>query len=318
MSTTTTTATKPRTLLPSLPAEIRNQIYAYLSLPSTNTASTTNLPPITKIFKTAHTTLTLTPVHYGNHALLALRKYGFQEAEEYWTTLFTQGMGIEIRVALVFHGHMGTFGCGDWAKKVVGWMGKMVVKYGVLGKAKMWDVRILFDAHASESLRCKDGSVGKIAEAMTTTILQQIPTAGRGGVANIRLIVPWSLAATKLITGVQRKLGLETFLAGLEAGDGKMLVVREVLLWEPGVPLGLEPMVVGKETVRWGGIAAGVLVMRRVTVVGGGGEEWREVLRNGADREKHIKEVVFKSMRKECLEVAEARVLEGSFDNGWL
>ena len=290
-----------RTLIPDLPAELRNEIYSYLTSTTSHIASTHNLPFATKRYETSHTTIRLSAVHGGNRSLLDLAKYEFLEAEEYWNWLLAHA--IEIRIAIVFKGHLNTFNYQHWDAKTTKILKKLVVKWPLLARAKSWDLRIVFECKVDGFLRAKDGAVGRIARDMTSTVLAFL--GGKGHKANVRLCIPRYLALQKVASG--RRFGLEEFLVddkqktitrhkdrfvvvsivgametNSEESKARLVPIKDVLEVERDDGL----VMVGKENVTWSDKTQGSIVMRNLQE---DGEEWQNFLLKAATKSDGLK-----------------------------
>jgi hypothetical protein len=129
-----------RELLPSLPPELRNEIYSYLSAPdATTTPLTFGLPLELKTFECKHTTIEICPVHYGSTGLLSLQSHRFQEASEYNSWLLNNA--IELKIGVAFKGRVNTFVQQDWDKKMEAHLRKLAKQYPWLKKVARYDVQ---------------------------------------------------------------------------------------------------------------------------------------------------------------------------------
>jgi hypothetical protein len=164
-------ATNPRLLFPHLPPELRNDVYKYVSaLDTASAASNTGFPLQLKKYECKHTTVQLCPVHYGSNALLALRRYNFQEAQEYRSWLLDNAT--ELRIAVTFKGRINTFVQKDWDKKIEMHLLKLAKQYPWLRKVAKYDIRILWDS-PDGALKSKKNrrTAGQIPQAMIGSLI---------------------------------------------------------------------------------------------------------------------------------------------------
>jgi hypothetical protein len=296
-----------RQLFPQLPAELRNAIYSYCA----DDAATSLL---TKTFTSAHTTTTICAVHHGNLSLLSLSKYKFLEADEYYSWLMTHG--IEVRIAVHFHGHAFTFIQQHWDDKITTHLKKLLKKEAWVAKAAHWDIRVLWDPKTTGAARVKNGRAGEIVRDITSKILSFRDTAvrERHGESRVQLCIPFATARGILLGG--KTFGMEQFL-GTE-GENAKRVCREVVMGLIGEKQKLEKVAPGfvavpsskkdefvaraNGSLGWGSVLDGILVMRRIIETD---RDWREV---GARKEKlhQIEESIWGGLLGECGNLKEA------------
>ncbi|KAF2275801.1 uncharacterized protein EI97DRAFT_501577 [Westerdykella ornata] len=278
---------KIRHLFPTLPPEIRNEIYAYASSSSQNPATINGLPFATKTYNYSQTSVVICPIHTGNPSLLALQRYGFLEAKEYYSWLMVHA--IQIRISVVFKGHVGWFSQKHWEEKMTASLQKLVKKYPWIGTAAQRDVRVLWDAKM-ESMAAKPGRAAEIVNAMVKTLVgfQDPRVRARDGVVSVRFHIPHSFAAAKVLHGWQ--FGLETFLGARAAPEARVerrevtlgdvvkrgpAKVTERFLAVPGRVEEKEVIVVQNGRVEWTSGTEGLLVMRRIVQEG---RSWQEMV----------------------------------------
>ncbi|KAI4951020.1 hypothetical protein J4E86_007529 [Alternaria arbusti] len=127
-------ATSPPTpLFPSLPPELRNEIYAYLSQPTSTSTPTNNYLPLgLKIFTCKHTTTTLLPIHHSTPGLLSLDPTFIPESREYASYLLSNSL--TLLFSIHFRGRINTFVPSDWDKKIQAHLRKLAKSFPWLGK----------------------------------------------------------------------------------------------------------------------------------------------------------------------------------------
>ncbi|KAF1936543.1 hypothetical protein EJ02DRAFT_427428 [Clathrospora elynae] len=159
-----------RLLLPELPPELRNEVYAYLS-DTTSLATNVGLPLQLKTFSCKHTAVQICPVHHGSASLLALQKYHFQEACEYNSWLLSNAL--ELRIGVHFKGRVNTFVQSDWNKKMEAHLRKLAKLHPWLKKVSKYDIQILWDS-TDGVLKSKNNKriAGQIPMAMVKTLTQ--------------------------------------------------------------------------------------------------------------------------------------------------
>jgi hypothetical protein len=275
-------------LFPNLPPELRNEIYAYLSQPtSTSTATNSHLPLSLKTFSCKHTTLQLLPIHHGTTGLLSLPTTLFPEANEYASYLLTNG--ISLQISLHFKGRINTFVQSDWAKKTEAHLRKLVKSFPWLSKVARYDVQIFWEP-VDGALKSKNGkrNAGGICldmlRALTAVMDQEVKR--KKSDVRVTLNLEHRFAVANALSDT--KFGLNKFLGG--GGDGQRSLgfcrlVREVRKagFPHQVPRPLHPAFLPLETVgapvdrklieivegrvRWSEWTGGPLVMRKTTGV---------------------------------------------------
>jgi hypothetical protein len=215
-------------LFASLPPELRNEIYAHLSLPSTSDLAplNTHLPLQLKTFSCKHTTTQLIPTHHGFLGLLSLPKDNFPEAAEYASHLLTNG--VTIRISVHFHGRVNTFNQGDWNKKLSTHLNKLAKSFPWLRKVARYEIRILWEP-VDGTLKGKRvaGQIPLDMAACLTQLMDQEVKRKRGDV-KLRLCLEHRFAVQSALS--DKRLGLNTFLFGNVAGEelGFSKFVREI------------------------------------------------------------------------------------------
>lgn len=159
-----------RELFPSLPPELRNEIYNYLSTPDAAiTPLTFGIPLKLKTFECKHTTVQICPVHYGSTGLLSLQSYRFQEASEYNSWLLNNA--IELKVGVAFKSRVNTFVQQDWDNKMEAHLHKLAKQYPWLKKAARYDVQVLWNpTDGVLKSRKSKRTAGQIVRNMTATL----------------------------------------------------------------------------------------------------------------------------------------------------
>lgn len=159
-----------RTLFPSLPPEVRNSIYDYLSThDSTFASTTTSLPLQLRSYSCKHSLVQICPTHSGPSNLLALQRYNYLEGHEYRTWLLNHA--ITLRVGVVFKGRANTFVQEHWDKKVEAHLHKLAKQHPWLRKVAKYEIQILWDA-PDGVLKSKHNrrNAGQIPRAMVRTL----------------------------------------------------------------------------------------------------------------------------------------------------
>ncbi|KAH7119851.1 hypothetical protein B0J11DRAFT_71501 [Dendryphion nanum] len=154
------------TLFPTLPAELRNEIYSH-----TMTSSPTSyaLPFEAKTWYTKHTTLYLMPVHCGNPSLLDLSEHNYLEGREYNNWVLTKG--IEFRGAIRFHGHPHTFIQKHWDADVLRHLRKLAKRFPWVERVAKWDMRVIWRPPGDKDCKQHDRA-GAIASGFVAAMTQ--------------------------------------------------------------------------------------------------------------------------------------------------
>ncbi|KAH7078946.1 hypothetical protein BKA63DRAFT_254859 [Paraphoma chrysanthemicola] len=211
-----------RHLFTHLPPELRNEIFAYLST-STCTPSTFGLPLKLDPFTDAHTTIRIHPVHYGSDALLSLQDYRFNEASEYAS--WVRENAVELEIAIVFKGRIGTFVLDDWAKRIGRYLAKLVNMCPWLAKVRKFDVRVKWDP-SDAVLKSRKGKrvAGDVVRGIVETIMGMGTGFGDEGVkrtkkdVNVKLCLARHVVLETVRLGV--RFGFRDLFAGAQNGAG--------------------------------------------------------------------------------------------------
>lgn len=211
-----------RPLLPQLPPELRDLVYTQ-TVTEGNHASSTGLDFASKIYDSSHTRVEITPVHYGNPALLALQRYHFLEGDEY--RHFILNSAVQLRIHVMFKGHTNTFVQEHWDKKMAAHLKNLTKRYPWLRKVTDYDIRILWKP-ASWAPSKKKRRVGAIAKRMVEILTQETDAGQKSkrGVVKADLRVADFVVSDHILKG--QTLGLEEFVWDLDAGARKQ--IREV------------------------------------------------------------------------------------------
>jgi hypothetical protein len=192
-----------RELLPSLPPELRNEVYNYLSTPGTTTFHTTfALPLKLKTFECKHTTVHICPVHYGSTGLLSLQAYRFQEASEYSSWLLNNA--IELKIGVTFKGRVNNFVQQDWDKRMEAHLRKLAKHYPWLKKVARYDVQMLWDPiDGVLKSRKNKRTAGQIARDITATLtsLTERDVKTKRGDLKMKLCLHQSIARSIIVSG---------------------------------------------------------------------------------------------------------------------
>ncbi|KAG9189708.1 hypothetical protein G6011_06576 [Alternaria panax] len=219
-------------LFPNLPPELRNEIYAYLSLPSSSDPSplNTHLPLGLKTFSCKHTTINLIPTHHGSTSLLSLPPAHFEESAEYSSYLLSNA--ITLRIGVHFHGRVNTFVQTDWNKKVATHLNKLAKSFPWLRKVARYEIQVLWEP-VDGVLKSRDGKrvAGRIPLGMVTCLTQLMDAEAKRkrGDVKVGLCLDDCFAVTNALSDT--KFGLDTFLFDGDvggAGLGFKRLVREV------------------------------------------------------------------------------------------
>lgn len=159
-----------RLLLPELPPELRELVYTQTVSEHTH-ATSTGLDFTNKVYDSSHTRVEIVPVHYGNPGLLALQRYQFLEGNEY--RHFIVNNAIQLRIHVLFKGHLNTFVQEHWDKKMAAHLKNLAKRYPWLRKVTDYDIRITWKP-ASWGLSKKKRRVGTIAKRMIEVLTQEM------------------------------------------------------------------------------------------------------------------------------------------------
>jgi hypothetical protein len=219
-------ASNTHLLFPSLPPELRNEIYAQLSTPeSVSKATNAHLPLQLKTFSCKHTTLQICPAHHGASGLLALPKDEFAEVREYHSWLLNNA--VELRMGVHFKGRVDTFVQADWNKKVEAHLRKLVKAQPWLKKIAAYDIQILWDS-PDGALKSKNNKrvAGHIPLDMVKSLTQfmDAEVKRKRGEMRVGLHLDHRYAVGNAVSPV--KFGLDGFLLG--GAQGWRTMVKEV------------------------------------------------------------------------------------------
>jgi len=197
---------EPRLIFADLPAELRNIIYTSTITPS-QPASHAGLPFISKTYTFSHTKVILTPIHHGNPSFLALRRFRFQEASEYHSYLLTNA--IQLRISVLFNGHINTFVQEHWDKKIASHLKNLVKKYAWLANVLDYDIRIMWEPKIMVGKKRRN--VGAIADRMVEVLTGMIDAGlkRKKGVLKVELQIGQGAACDYVRR--QQPLGLADF-----------------------------------------------------------------------------------------------------------
>ncbi|KAF1973033.1 hypothetical protein BU23DRAFT_554576 [Bimuria novae-zelandiae CBS 107.79] len=209
-----------RLLLPSLPPELRDLIYAQ-TISNSAHAATNGLPFTRKIYDSSHTRVEIMPVHYGNAGLLALQRYRYLEGDEYAN--WTLANAVQLRITVLFKGHVNTFVQEHWDKKIATHLKNLAKRYPWLRKVADYDVKILWRP-CSWAPSKKKRRAGAIAKRMVEVLTQEMDAhvrAKRGNVHAGLYVAKWVVGDL----GVRgQALGLGEFVWDVEEGFAKTQV----------------------------------------------------------------------------------------------
>jgi hypothetical protein len=216
-------------LFPTLPPELRNEVYTYLSTPeSASYATTFGLPLKFKTFECKHTTVQICPVHHGSNGLLSLRAYQFQEATEYNTWLLNNA--VELRIGIAFKGRVNTFVQQDWDRRMEAHLRKLANLYPWLKKVAKYDVQVLWNPmDGVMKSRKNTRTAGQIVRDITTTLTTLVDgeVKKKRGEINLKLYLDHAFAVETVIS--RTRFGFVDFLSPTTTGsDGFMKQTREV------------------------------------------------------------------------------------------
>jgi len=278
-------ATSPPTpLFPSLPPELRNEIYAYLSQPtSTSTPTNSHIPLGLKTFTCKHTTTTLLPIHHSTPGLLSLDPTLIPEAGEYVSYLISNSL--TLLFSIHFRGRINTFVPYDWDKKIQAHLRKLAKSFPWLRKVSRYEVQILWEP-VDGALKSKGGKrcAGDVCAGLVrgVTGLMDGEVGRKKGWLKVGVNLDHGFAVGNAFSST--KFGLNKFL-GEELGF--RTVVREVrktgiphhrgpeplhpafrAVENAGVPEEKRLILLGQGSVGWSDLTKGPLIMRRTTGVG--------------------------------------------------
>ncbi|CAO2657212.1 Nn.00g033380.m01.CDS01 [Neocucurbitaria sp. VM-36] len=277
--------TRSRLLFPDLPPELRNEIYNCLAVPKSNsTATNTGLPFQLKTYECKHTTVQICPVHFGSTGLLALQKYQFQEACEYYSWLLNNAL--ELRIGITFKGRVNTFVQTDWNKKMEMHLRKLAKQHPWFKKIARYDIHILWAATdgplKSRKNKKKAGQLPMEMMKTLTGLMEENVKRTRGEV-NVQLCLGHSVVVENMISST--KFGLSDFLSvppnlyGVrklvkEIWKGPLLNTTQTVPCLPFVPaaLGIREVMglleIEEGLVKWVACRGRLLVMRKTMVQG--------------------------------------------------
>lgn len=209
-----------RCLLSQLPPELRNRVYKYLSEPTSNfTATTSALPLQQKTYEFKHTLVHISPVHCGSTGLLALRRYHFQEADEYHYWLLQHA--VELRIKIHFKGRVSTFVQADWDRKIKIHLHKLARKHPWLTKVGQYDIQIFWgaaDSAGKSNCTKLPGQISRNLAKTMTLLLDEVTTRKRSHV--------------KITLHLEHHIALQYVMSGLRLGLGRFMLpptTRQIL-----------------------------------------------------------------------------------------
>lgn len=211
-----------RLLLPLLPPELRDLVYAQTTVCSN--PGTTVIPFTHKLYDKGYTCVEIIPFHHGNPSLLALQSYRYLERKEYAKWVLANA--VHLRVTVVFKLHLYTFLQGHWDKKMGVHSRKLVNTYPWLQKAVDYDVKILCRPKESAT-RKKQRRIGAVAKRMVEVLTQMMDaetSVKRGCVKAVLYVPDWIVGGYRLR---RQTLGLGEFVWGVD-GEYARTQVREV------------------------------------------------------------------------------------------
>lgn len=223
-----------RFLLPQLPPELRNEIYGYLSTrDDKSVAINKGLSMKLKEYSSKHTTVQICPVHYGYTSLLALEKYKFQEAHEYFSWLLNNAL--ELRIGVIFKGRVSTFIQADWDKKIAIHLRKLAKQHLWLKKVAKYSIQVIWDStDGALKSRNKRRTVGQIPKDMvkTLTVLMDENVKRRRGDICVRLCLEHRIAVENALSAT--KIGLADFFLASNESSGCWRLTQGV--WKQPYP----------------------------------------------------------------------------------
>lgn len=224
-----------RVLFPSLPPELRHEVYAYLSDTSpTSVPSTTSLPLKLKAYSCKHTTVQICLVHHGSTSLLALSAYGFAEAHEYGSWLLTNAL--TLRIGVTFRGRANTFVQADWDKKMEAHLHKLAKAHPWLEKVARYGVRVKWapidGVLKSRKHRRVAGSIVRDMASKLTCLMDE-KLRKRKGEVDLKVCLTHSLAVQTMLSGT--RFGLAELLGMDDRGfkNWSVEVRKEVYVKPP-------------------------------------------------------------------------------------
>lgn len=229
-------ATNMRTLLPTLPPELRNSIYSYLSTQDINSSATnTGLPLQLKSYSCKHTLIQISPVHSGSPALLALQRYAYLEGHEYRTWLLNHA--ITLRIGVVFKGRVNTFVQEHWDKKLATHLHKLAKQHPWLKKVASYDIQILWDA-PDGVLKSKHNrrSAGLIPRDMVQTLTGLMDADVRRKVGDVRVKLRLEHHVAGVAVRSTPRFGLGCFMALPPAGTASGCARQTLEVWKEPCP----------------------------------------------------------------------------------
>ncbi|KAI8937988.1 hypothetical protein NX059_005664 [Plenodomus lindquistii] len=205
------TTTNSRILFPQLPPEIRNEVYSYLSTHDPSSHFTAQFLPFQfKQYNCKHTSVTITPIHYGSKSLLALQQFSFLEAREYYTWL--KANDLELHIKVIFRGKVNTFIQADWNKKIDLHLRTLVKQHDWLRKVARYGIQIHWDASDGTLKGRKKEGAGAIPRDMVkafTTLMDD--KVKKNSNVKVKLLLAHRIAVEHVLCGTRFGLGL--FLA---------------------------------------------------------------------------------------------------------
>ncbi|KAF2476641.1 uncharacterized protein BDR25DRAFT_339590 [Lindgomyces ingoldianus] len=256
-----------RALLARLPPELCNEIYAHATNDN-NPSTSFALPFKSKTFDFPRISKTIVSLkHHGNNGLLALHKYHFTEAREYYSWVMNHGVTLQITIK--FTGNLLRFNMGDWTKKMSKHMEKLIKCYPFIPIIANWDVEILWHPEEKGFCEARNGVTASVVNSMLDCLFSfhDQKVGVRKGVLGVVLRINNTVAVSYM--QYVKKFGLASFLrlSGLAAVERRMVVVA------------------GKEVVR---------------VVGRGGEGGLEVLIDEPETSANLWDEMVLALLTEC------------------
>ena len=254
-----------RFLLPSLPPELRNEVYKQLSRPdSTSLATTAGLPLQLQIYKCKHTVTHIYPVHYDATSLLALRECRFQEAHEYYSWLVDHAL--ELRIRVKFQGRIDHFVQAHWDQKMETHLRKLAKRHPWLMKVGRYDIQVHWDAKdgipgVRETKRTPGLISRKLAETLTLLMEQQVRHH-----VKISLYLECRIAVQYVTAGF--KFGFEDFFLTPSSASAPQLLALEI--WTLPCTRSVQPAASQPSLP----VAFMAKAMERPQIIGGVPAEW--------------------------------------------
>ncbi|KAF2110449.1 hypothetical protein BDV96DRAFT_462328, partial [Lophiotrema nucula] len=168
-----------RQLFPTIPPELRNEIYTHTISPD-NPASNTALPFTSKQYDICGTTVHIYPVQHGNNALLALTNHNFLEASEYKAYLLAHGIVLRIAIVIKVAPHI--FTPRHWDDKLRTHLRKLLARYPYLGTVQRVEVKMFWEPKGGcWADAAQDHKVSGILNGMVASLLGNLPShRGKG------------------------------------------------------------------------------------------------------------------------------------------